>query len=128
MSSPILDSHHSSSACIASAIRIYYTMNPKLQVDYTIWVTQQAICALAEAAAVNMCFCFPLFPRFWKHLKQEYSTRNGSAAVSDSYHLSEGSRRSGKPRGSGGYWDINEGGKHTFKGESAERIIELPEP
>lgn len=116
----------SSSACAAAAFRIYYTTNTELQKDYTVWILGEAMGAVAEAVAVTLCCCFPVFPRFWKHIQAKRRAQNGSTPSSRSYNLAVRTFGSGQSKGSGGsrYWDIDT--NQTLKGDSEERIIGVP--
>ncbi|KAF2847531.1 hypothetical protein T440DRAFT_538617 [Plenodomus tracheiphilus IPT5] len=71
-------------ACTTSAIRLNFTLDTHLKDDTTYWFIVQATCAIAESAAVMLCCCFPVFPRFWKYIIQHYDVRRAR------YHASGG--------------------------------------
>jgi len=77
------------SACAASALRLYYSQNRLRVTDITRWYTPVGIYAAAEITAVLLCGCLPIFPRFYKYIKEkrrqewEYEL-SGSARASPS--------------------------------------------
>lgn len=90
------------------------------------WVTVEALLAVVESSAITLCCCFPLFPVFWKHIRQSKMKGWNTTAQSESYQLSKGHGKVGhvgKHSGSLKYWDMSAGGDQSLsKGESQEHI------
>lgn len=75
----------STSACIASVIRLYYSVELSTTKDVNYYVGLMGLWTLPEMASAFLAMCLPVFPRFFQSLKSPYSF--SWTRISQRYHL-----------------------------------------
>lgn len=56
------------SACVTSALRLYYSVVVQRTGDVTYNIAPLGIASIAEASIGIMCCCFPVFPRYFQQV------------------------------------------------------------